>query len=425
MAKRLRIPNPSLINAEITYLDADYSSGADLTVQRANIFQNDDIAVVGRPGEEKTEAESVLSITGSVTITLDAALNFDHNKATPVFLSRYDKVEISRMITSVGTWSIVTTIDIQWDKLETLYDDLNGSDLHSYKFRYYNSAGAYYSDYSPTLAGGGFSRNQVGEMIFHVRRNIRDLNKERTKDSVIIKYLGDAQDFLTGIKHDWWFLRRDTYELSKRSLASGITAVAGRNYYDLDAYSDLNYLQRVRYHYLPSSTNRIYDLIPKDPESFARYEEDLSQTDNDSVLYYKQESPDTNSDIGYIVVWPTPETATGIFYPIYFKKMPTLNTIDDTTPVPFPQVLEDYASWQIHEDLGNESLAAKYKKQFFGEPVRGLQPNVVTGIALLEQHQNRRKEPTNKAKTFWRPRAGGALHGGYSHDWVKENDPYM
>ena len=418
---RIRIPNPNLTEGEVTYLDADYTSGTSLTVLQGNIFANDDIAVVGKSGQEQTEAESIYDIT-STTITLDAALNYDHNKGTPVYLSRWDQIELQRQITSVGTWSTLLTFNIQWDKLESLYDDTNGGSSHSYRFRFYNSAGQYYSDYSPTIVGSGFSRLQVGAMVLNVRKNLRDPNRDRVKDSRIIQELNDAQIFLTGIRHDWWFLKVDIWELKKRSLATGITAIAGQNYYDLDAYSDLNYLHRVRYHYLPSSTNTLYDLELKSDEDFDRYEQDQGQSNEDTTLYYKMAPPDASSLVGYIVVWPTPSTATGILYPIYFKAMGTLNTIDDVTPVPFPQILEDYATWQIHEELGNENLANKYKLQFFGNPVRGLAPNIVTGIALLEQHQNRRAHPTGKGRSLWKPRASNySGYGAFNHDYIKEN----
>lgn len=420
MARRVRIPNPRLSDSEVTYLDDDYTSGTSLSVQRANIFANDDIAVVGRPGEEQTEAEDVTSVT-TQAITISAALSFDHNKGTPVYLSRWDQVALERQITSVGTWSVLSTFNLQWDKLETLYDDITGSDLHSYRFRFYNSAGAYYSDYSPTIGGGGFARNQVGAMVLNVRKNLRDPNKERVRDSKIIQELNDAQVFLTGIRHDWWFLKVDTWDLTQKGIGSGITAVAGQEYYDLDAYTDLNYLHRVRYHFDSSTTNRLYDLEIKNDEDFDRYMQDRGQTNDDAVLYFKQMPPDSNSLVGYIVVWPVPSTTEGIFYPIYFKAMGTLNTIDDVTPVPYPQILEDYASWQIHEELGNKETAADYKGQFFGEPVRGLTPNIVTGIALLEQHQNKRAQPTGRGRALWRPRTGNySGYGSMNHDQIKE-----
>ena len=139
------------------------------------------------------------------------------------------------------------------------------------------------------------------------------------------------------------------------------------------------------------------------------------------LLYYKQVPPDSGSLIGYFTVWPTPSTATGIFYPIYFKAMGTLNTIDDVTPVPYPQILEDYASWQLHEELGNEDTAKKYKEQFFGEPVRGFTPNIVTGIALLQQHQNRRANPTSRGRSLWKPRTSNySGYGALNRDDIKE-----
>lgn len=420
MSKLIRIPNPRLSDSEVTYLDADYTSGTTLTVLNGNIFQNDDIGVLGRPGEEQSEGSSVASSTVT-TIVVDTAYNYDHNKGTPVYLSRWNQISVERQITSVGTWSVLLLFDIQWDKLESLYNDPNGSDLHSYRFRFYNSAGAYYSDYSPTIAGGGFTRLSVGAMVLNVRKNLRDPNRERIKDSKIIQELNDGQIFLTGIRHDWWFLKVDVWELKKRSLGTGITAIASQNYYDLDTYSDLNYLHRIRYHYLPASTNTLYDLELKGEEDFARYEQDQSQTNDDAVLYFKQVPPDSGSLIGYFTVWPTPSTATGIFYLIYFKAMGTLNTIDDVTPVPFPQILEDYASWQLHEELGNEDTAKKYKEQFFGEPVRGFTPNIVTGIALLEQHQNRRANPTSRGRSLWKPRTSNySGYGAFNSDQIKE-----
>ena len=204
-------------------------------------------------------------------------------------------------------------------------------------------------------------------------------------------------------------------------MGSGITTVSGRNYYDLDTYSDLNYLHRVRYHYLTATTNRLYDLDPKSDEDFARYEQDRDQTNDDAVLYFKQSPPDSGSLIGYITIWPTPSTTDNILYPIYFKAMGTLNTIDDTTAVPFPNILEDFASWQLHEELGNEDQAVKYKNQFFGAPVRGLTPNIVTGIALLDQHQKRRSQPTGKGRVFWRPRTSNSSgYGAFNSDQIKE-----
>lgn len=420
--RRIRVPNPRLSESEITYLDADYSSGTTLTVLQASIFANDDIAVIGRVGEELTESQIVLSTTGTTVITLNASLNNLHNKSTAVYLSRWNQVSIEREITTVGTWSQIALIDIQWDKLETLFDDLSGNDLHSYRFRFYNSAGVYFSDYSPTISGGGFVRSQVGSMIINVRKNIHDPNRDRIKDSKIIQELNDCQNFLTGIRHDWWFLKVDTWELHKRSLVNGIPAVTGQNYYDLDAYSDLNYLHRVRCHYLPSTANTLYDLELKGDEDFARFEQDQSQTNDDATLYFKQVAPDANSTIGYIVVWPTPATSSNLLYPIYFKSMGSLNTVDDTTAVPFPQILEDYASWQLNEELGNDDRAVYYKNQFFGNPVRGLSPNVVTGVALLEQHQKRRANPTGKGRSFWKPQVKNySGFGALNSDYIKEN----
>lgn len=417
--RRIRIPNPKLSEGERTYLDADYTSGTSLTVLSTLNIEDNDIAVVGNVGDELTEQEDVTAISGSTTITLSAALDFDHNKGTPIYVSEWDQVDIER--NDGSGFSRIILIDIQWDKLETIYTDTNGTSTATYRFRFYNSAAQVSSEYSPTISGGGFDRNQVGAMVLNVRKKIRDPNREKISDSYIIQLLGDAQTTISGVRHDWWFLKVDTFEL-----ATPIAAVASQRRYDLDAYSNFNYLHRIRYHFQPSTNNLLYDLRPKPDEEFDRFMQDRDATNNDNVIYYKQSPPDTNSDIGYFVVYPVPATATGNFYPIYFKKMNTLDDISDETNIPFPEVLEDYASWILHDELGNKEEADRYRRRFFGTPVRGILKQEITGLGLLQTYQKNRNMPTNHPRTLWRYRGRGQARNYYGEglvgsDYYKEN----
>ena len=382
-------------------------------------FSDNNIAVIGNVGDELTEQEDVTGVSGDTSITLSAALAFDHNKGTPVYISEWDQVNIER--NDGSGFSSIIVIDIQWDKLETIYSDTNGSSTATYRFRFYNSAAQIYSEYSPSISGGGFDRNQVGAMILNVRKKIRDPNREKISDSYIIQLLGDAQTTISGIRHDWWFLKVDIFEGG-----TSITAVAGQRKYDLDVYTDFNYLHRIRYHFAPSTNNLLYDLIPKPDEEFDRFMQDRAATNNDNVLYFKQSPPDSNSDVGYFIVYPVPSTTAGIFYPIYFKKMNTLNDIADETNIPFPEVLEDYASWQIHEELGNEDEAKRYKNRFFGNPPRGFLQQEVTGLALLQTYQRNRNMPTNFPRSLVRYRGRRQARNYYGeglvgNDYYKEN----
>ena len=424
--RRIRIPNPKLSSSELTQLDADYSSGTSLTVLSNLGFANQDIAVVGETGDELTEQKDVSSVSGNDTIVLSGSLKFDHIKQTPIYRSSYNQVSIESQFGSSGAWTPLTTQDIQWDKEETLYIDPNGADTYNYRFRFYNSISLSYSAYSPTLSGAGFSANTVGRMVVNTRKKVRDPNRERVSDERIIELLVEAQETIAGIRDDWWFLRVDTYELNKRGLSNGIATVGSQSYYDLEDLGDLNYLKRIRYKYNANSQNQVYDLTPKPDEEFDRYEQDTAATDNNNVLYYKIAPPDSASELGYFVVWPVPADSSGTFFPIYFKDMSALNDISDTTSVPFPQILEDYAAWRIHNDLNNTVEAGKYKNLFFGNTARGQGNEQITGIALLTMHHNNKTIPSNKPKRMWKYQGRRANinsygQGLYNHDYWKEN----
>lgn len=406
-------------------MDADYSSGTSLTVLSNLGFADNDIAVVGEVGDEITEQIDITGVSGNDTITISSALKFDHSKQTPIYRTSYNQVSIESQYTSSGAWSVLTTTDIQWDKEDTLYIDPNGADEYNYRFRFYNSASATYSAYSPTISGGGFDANSVGRMIMNIRNKVRDPNAERHSDERIIQLLNEGQDTISGIRADWWFLRVDTYELYKRSLSSGIPTVGNQSYYDLEDMTNLNYLDRIRYLYNVNSNNQLYDLTPKSDEEFDRFEQDQNSENNNNVLYYKVAPPDSGSELGYFVVWPVPADTTGTFFPIYYKSMNSLVTIDDTTNVPYPQILEDYVAWRIFNDLGNTTEAGKYKNLFFGNTARGTANEQITGIALLTMNHNNKTIPSNKPKRIWRYAGRNANRnsygqGAYNRDYIKE-----
>lgn len=423
--RKIKIPNPKLSANELTYLDDDYSTGTDLTVLSNLGFAAQDILVAGQVGDEQTEQKDISSVTDATTITISAALNFPHTKQTPIYKTPYNQVSVESQYGSSGAWTVLVTQDIQWDKLETLYIDPNGADQYNYRFRFYNSITGNYSAYSPTISGAGFANNTVGRMIINTRRKVRDPNREKVSDERIIELLVEGQDTIAGVRADWWFLRVDTYELVKRGLATGIPTVANQSYYDLEDLENFNYLKRIRYNFSSNTNQGPYDLTAKPDEEFDRFEQSPSLQNNNNVLYYKVSPPDTGSNLGYYVVWPVPMDTGGTFYPIYFKTMNRLNDISDTTSVPYPQILEDYAAWRLHNDLGNTVEAGKYKNLFFGNTARGTANEQITGIALLTMNHNNKTIPSNKPQRLWKysgRRANkNSFSEGLNNDTIKEN----
>lgn len=418
MARKIRIGNPRLLGSEKTFLNEDYTSGVNLTVISNLGFALNDIAIVGEVGEEKTEGEKISSISDNSTIVLNSALKFSHNKTLAVYKSSYDQISIERAVTSVGSFSEIALIDIQWDKFESIYIDENGSNLHSYRFRFYNQYSSTYSEYSPTITGIGFTRKSVGRMIINVRRKIKDPDKNRFADSEIIEKLQDGQtDVQTNIPK-LHFLKVDTYRNN-----DGITTVAGDDEYSLDQYEDFNYLDKIKYKFVVGETARMYDLNVLPDIEFDQFIFDLNnRTSTDRILRAKLIPADSNSSNGYFQVDPVPESASCTFYPIYFSIFPELTQISDETKIPFPEILEDYAAWKLSELMGDYEKAKQYRSLYVG-PDDEANADALTGLAKLRKHNEGLKRQKGYGRSLMRFR-GRNPNNYYSENGDVESRDY-
>ena len=403
--RRLRIPPPDLHREEKTYLDADYSTGSTaLTVINAIGFAGGEVTffvIVGEPGEDKTEHQQVSSLTGNTQINVPATFRFNHNKATLIYRSPWDQVEISKM-PSGGSWTTISESRIQWDKNETLYIDDDGVSTDSYRFRLWNSISNIYSEYSPTVTGAGFARNQVGFMLNRVRKNINDMERKIVSDDEIIEQLDSAQDLIKGVRQDWWFLLVDTFKQS-----TGITIVADTGTYSLATYTDFSFLESVRYRFDDGTDDILRHIRFMDKLIFDDRIRDQDRDHDDQIEVYTLLPADSSSDNGYIQVDPIPDNANGTLYPNYYKTMTTLNDVADETPIPIPSILETYSIAMCERIKGNETKAELYENLFFGNP-DNKQGNSRrnTGIQLLERMQNAQTHPLGQPRNIkmWRGR---------------------
>jgi len=405
--RRLRIPNVDLHKEEKTYLDADYSTGSTaLTVVNALGFASGEVTffgVIGEPGEDKTEAQQVSSITGYTQVNFPATFRFNHNKSTVLYRSVWDQVEISKMTVVGGVWVIITQSRIQWDKNETIYTDDDGATTDSYRFRFWNSVSNVYSEYSPTVLGSGFDRNQVGFMVNRIRKNINDLERKVVSDEEIIEQLDTAQDLIKGIRQDWWFLLVDTFKG-----LNGIAITADIGVYSLASYTNFNFLESLRYNFDDGTDNILRHLTFQDKLIFDDRVRNQDRDHDDQIEVYTLLPPDSSSDNGYIQVDPIPDNANGTLYPNYYKIMNTLNDVSDETLIPIPSILETYAISQCERTKGNETKAELYENLFFGRSggKKGSVTTRTTGIQLLERMQNAQTHPSGQPKSFkvWRGR---------------------
>ena len=121
---------------------------------------------------------------------------------------------------------------------------------------------------------------------------------------------------------------------------------------------------------------------------FDQHITDNNESSDDEVLRYTILPPDSDSTAGYIKVDPAPEnTGHGAFYVNYYEPDTSFDDTSDTTAIPIPGILVDYAVYKCEQIKGNDTRASKYYNKFLGPPTMRKADDRLTGIALLEQMQ--------------------------------------
>ncbi len=429
--RKISIPNPILLSNEHTYLDADYLSGSSLVVISSFTFATNDIVVVGASGEKTTEGTVVSSLNAPLGINVSPILNFNHVKGTTIYRSDWDNFSIEGY-TGNNNWAVLKLLPIQWDKAQSIFVHVAGDDTWKYRFRLYNSVLGVYSEYSPTLTGAGFSRLQVGQMIINVRKKIRDVNRVRFTDNDIIALLNDAQVDAVTLVPKLWFLLVDTWESSTRtpfgqiiSSGTGLITSALTDKYLLSNWPDIDIIDKIKFYYINPNGGSflLWDLQPMADVDFDRYLYNQNRFKTDIVLQFKITVDPVNG--AAIILDPMPLNGGGILYPRYWKNPRKLNEIIDTTDFIFPQILEDYAAWRLHEMMGNDDDAARYKGLYYG-PSSETPDQSLTGIKLLQKDNNMIRRANGYGRKLWNyrgKRGSGNFFGQglVNRDFVKEN----
>lgn len=443
--RKISLSNPSLINNEKTYLDSDYVSTNTTILLSSYTFNTNDIVVIGNPGEKITEGDILQGVTPPNTFILSSALHFNHIKGTPVFKSGWDNFSVEGYSGSIQNWQVLSfgtspandfmgnpLVPIQWDKLQSILFHTAGDDTWSYRYRMYNSVLQVFSEYSPTLTGAGFSRQQVGQMILNTRKKIRDVNRVRFNDNDIIALFNDAQVDAVTLVPKLWFLLVDTWESSTRdpygnilNSGTGLKTTPLVDKYPLSTWSDIDIIDKIKYYYTQPTGGAflLWDLQPMADIDFDRYLYNQNRFKTDIVLSFKiTVDPSAGTSI---VIDPMPLNGGGIIYPRYWKNPSTLVEITDKTDFIFPQLLEDYAAWRLHQFMGNDEEAVQYKHLYYG-PDSVTPDQKLTGIKLLQKDNNMIRRANGYGRKLWNYRgkrgAGNFFGQGLvNRDFIKEN----
>lgn len=165
MSQTLNLANFNSINLkEATFLTSDAAAAqAVLTVQNNQNFAADDFFILGALGSEASELLSVSSVSGSSGVTASASLARTHRQNEPVTKLAANKLRIYRAAASGSSapadtdFSLLATIDIDTDQMQTQYTDSGGSSNYWYKYTYYNSVASTETTLAESIAvrGGG------------------------------------------------------------------------------------------------------------------------------------------------------------------------------------------------------------------------------------------------------------------------------
>lgn len=166
MSQKLTISNYSKTNiVEETELTADAAaSQAVIAVVSNQNFAANSHYVIGRIASEGLEKLLVLSVAGSTGITATTNLVRGHSKFEKVTRLFGDKIRIYRASNvdgsqpADGDFTLLTTVNIDYDGSQTEYTDADGSSSYWYKSTFYDSVGLTESSLaqSDAVRGGGY-----------------------------------------------------------------------------------------------------------------------------------------------------------------------------------------------------------------------------------------------------------------------------
>lgn len=405
MAKVIKIKNPLVPNDEETVLTSKYSSGTSLTVKNNEGWADNDIAIVGIPGDENTEIGLVSGVSGNTTITLDSALKFSHTVDTPIFRARYNQVSIERQ-PSGGAYAVIA------EGLQTLeYDERDGftkvpvaagADGDSYKWRFYNSLTLTYSNYSGALPGTGLTPQHAGYIIMLIRKFGKIPANAGLTDTDLLASLNRGQQKIDAL-HDRWY-----FALTEDTTSTKVDAIAGTFKYDLpDGFRGMDTLKVL------DTNSQKYNLSYVPRIEFDSYKVDTSTANrSDSTRLWTELPPDSDNSNGYFGVHPTPNSTDNDFYRRYWRKLPTLTTYASETLIPIPEALFNWGMYELYK-LREDRDNATYYLGLFQEDVKMLK--------MMQKRQIGQAE----FQRFRGQRGYSRLFGEMSHqsvDYLRENN---
>jgi hypothetical protein len=188
----IQIDHP-ILGPQKTYTADIVTAGNTYTlVDNNDDFASGDLALFGKLGQEKTERVVLTGVTSVNQIDHSTGPLFDHPIKTPISQLLYDQAEVYSATAEGGTYSLLTTVNLNLDEEGTLYDDTSGTTSTWYKIRYKNSQTATVSDYSDEVQGTGYTENSLRSMADEVLSDFGDPDSKEVTREQVRKWLNTA-----------------------------------------------------------------------------------------------------------------------------------------------------------------------------------------------------------------------------------------
>jgi hypothetical protein len=227
---KVTVENLTLLQAPIVSFltqDTAYNVTSLIIKNITGFVASPQIIMVGELGNEGTELikTTSTSTTGGVT-TITTATNtlFPHSSGTPIYILDYDQIEFSTALTTTGTKTVLATIPVQVDSLNTIYNDTVGS-IGFYFARFKNTINSAVTGYSDPIPTGGYPINSARQIIDNALGMINKQTSELLTDTFCFNEINNCQMEVLREYKRWSFMQVFDYSLGQLSTGQWRVAV--------------------------------------------------------------------------------------------------------------------------------------------------------------------------------------------------------
>ncbi|RTL06205.1 hypothetical protein EKK58_06195 [Candidatus Dependentiae bacterium] len=228
----IRIQNIFAVSAETNLTKDVASSSTSLTVANTGNFAVGQRVILGSAGQENAEFATLSGSLTATGMTISTGCSFTHNRGDSVQTVLYDRATIFYSATKNGTYSYLTTIDLDVTSNETVHFDVSttaGLPTTWYKISFTNSGNSVTSGQSDAQVANGYDESTVEYLITESRRAIGNVSLDNDF------FLGAINEARRTVNTEFGFGLANAW---RAEFNYPVQLLAGTNYIDLPSNID-------------------------------------------------------------------------------------------------------------------------------------------------------------------------------------------